>query len=153
MSRCNRSPCCWIRASIGVGPLRRRPIPWSAAPAADGHGTQLVLMPLPEPIRDAGRVIRLAAFGRTSLDRQWRLPQIRVEGRFWQEGNISLLIPGPLVAEQIGPLGCEQTGTGPLRPRGRANRRRSNHLGPTPPVEVLLSYRPNAVHMLQHTGR
>ena len=81
MSRCSRLPCCWIPglqlASARYGDAS---IPWSAAPAPDGHGTRVVL-PLPEPIRDAERVIRLAALGPTVLDRPWRLPRIRVEGR------------------------------------------------------------------------
>ena len=86
---------------------------WSATPLADGQGTRVVL-PLPEPIRDDERLLRLDAVGPSVLDRPWRLPRIRAEGLFWQEGTITLLTPEPLLINRIVPVGCGQTGTGPL---------------------------------------
>ena len=88
-------------------------LPWSAAPLADGQGTRVVLT-LPEPIRDDERLLRLRAIGPSVLDRPWRLPRIRAEGLFWQEGSITLLTPEPLLINRIVPVGCGQTGTGPL---------------------------------------
>ncbi len=87
-------------------------IPWSAVPAADG-GTRVTLR-FPEPIRDTDRVVRLSAVGRPVLDRPWRLPRLRAAGLLWLEGSISLLVPEPLAADRIVPLGCAQTGVGPL---------------------------------------
>ena len=43
------------------------------------------------------------------VGRPWRLPRIRAEGLFWQEGSITLLTSEPLVADRIAPLGCVQT--------------------------------------------
>ena len=88
-------------------------LPWSAAPLADGQGTRVVLA-LPEPVRDDERVLRLNAVGSPVLDHPWRLPRIRAEGLFWQEGTITLLMPEPLLVNRIVPAGCAQTGTGPL---------------------------------------
>ena len=88
-------------------------LPFAAGPAADGEGTRVELT-LSEPIRDTERVVRLTAFGPLVADRLWRLPRIRAEGLFWQEGDLTLLTVEPLVADRIVPLGCSQTGTGPL---------------------------------------
>ena len=52
--------------------------------------------------------------GRSLLDRPWRLPRIRAERLFWLEGDISLLVPEPLLADRLVPLHCAQTGAGPL---------------------------------------
>lgn len=106
------------------------------------------MLPLPEPIRDAERVIRLGALSRTVLDRPWRLPRIRAEGLFWQEGNITLLTPDPLVAKRITPFDCEQTGTGPLASPRTGESEQFQSFAPDATVELLLSRRPATVRML-----
>ena len=117
------------------------PIPWSAAPAAVGSPTRVTLR-FPEPIRQGEHVIRLRALSRPVLDRAWRLPRIRPEGLFWQEGSISLLVSEPLLADRVAPLGCGQTDVGRLSaPRvGKSMQFQSFDADAT--VEVLLSPRP-----------
>ena len=105
-------------------------IPWSVAQPANGEGARVVLT-LPEPIRDAERVLRLNALGQAIVGQPWRLPRMRAEGLFWQEGSISLLMSEPLVADRLAPRGCVQTAAGPLSapaPASRCNSRPSNRM-------------------------
>ncbi len=122
-------------------------VPWSTAPAADGQATRIVLS-LPEPIRDVERVIRLVALGPTLFDQPWRLPRLCAEGLFWQEGDITLLLPDPVVADGITPVGCDQTGTGPLSAPRSGESAQFQSFGPESTVELRLSQRPSRVRML-----
>ncbi len=117
------------------------PIPWSAAPAAAGGPTRVTLR-FPEAIRQGERVIRLGALGRPVLDRAWRLPRIRPEGLFWQEGSIALLVSEPLLADRVVPLECGQTGAGPLSAPRAGQSMQFQSFGADATVEVLLSPRP-----------
>lgn len=85
---------------------------WSST-AAEGGKSRAVLS-LPSPLQGSGRVVRLAAVAPIRLDRPWRLPAIRVDGMFWQEGTASLLIPAPLALQQSTVVEGRQTRTGPL---------------------------------------
>ena len=123
---------------------------WSATQAAPGQATRVVLA-LPEPIRDTERVIRLTALGKPRLDQPWRLPRIRGEGLFWQEGNISLLTAEPLVANRIVPIGCEQTAVGPLSAPRTGESIQFQSFEPAATVEVLIS-RPAAPSRLAAAG-
>lgn len=116
------------------------PIPWSVAPANGDSLTRIVLT-LPEPIRDSERVIRLSAIGQPVLDKVWRLPSIRAQGLFWQEGTLTLLTPEPLLAERIVPFGCNQTGTGPLSAPRAGESVQLQAYEPDATVELLLSRR------------
>ena len=120
---------------------------WSAAPTADGQATRVVLM-LPEPVCDTERVIRLSALGQLVFDRPWRLPRIRAEGLFWQEANITLLTPEPLVADRIVPLGCRQTGTGSLSSPRAGESLQFQAFEPDATVEVLLSRQATTLQVL-----
>jgi hypothetical protein len=96
--------------------LGNRPLPWSAT-AAPGHGANLTVLEMPEPIQGTGQTLRLAALAplpSLSVGRSWRLPRIRLEGAFWQQGSATLLVPFPLLVEQFFPDGCRQSGTAPL---------------------------------------
>ena len=89
------------------------PASWSAAPAADGQPTQVVIA-LPESTGDRQRVLRLGALAPLVLDRRWRLPRLRAEGLSWQEGELRLLTPEPLTADRLMPIDCAQSDTEPL---------------------------------------
>ena len=122
-------------------------LPWSAAPAADGQGTRVVLT-LSEPICDTERVLHLVALGQLVLDRPWRLPLVRAEGLFWQEGSITLLTPEPLVTDRIVPLGCGQTGTGPLSAPRAGESLQFQAFEPDATVELSLSRRTATLQVL-----
>ena len=126
-------------------------LPWSAAPLADGQGTRVVFA-LPEPIRDDERVLRLSAVGPSVLDRPWRLPRIRAEGLFWQEGTITLLTPEPLLINRIVPVGCGQTGTGPLSAPRAGEALQFQAFQPDATVELSLARRPATLQVLSATA-
>jgi hypothetical protein len=115
-------------------------IPWSVEPSVDDEPTRVVLR-LPEPIGEVERVVRLRALGRTILERPWQAPRIRGEGVSWQEGEITLLMPEPLVAERIAPYGCEQTATGPLSAPRTGESAQFQCFDPDATVELFLSRR------------
>ncbi len=81
-------------------------------PAAD-KGTRIAL-DLPEPLLGTGRVLHLSAQAPLPLGERRRLPGIRPEDMFWQEGTATLVVPRPLVLEQIATLGCRQSKTATL---------------------------------------
>jgi len=114
---------------------------WSVAPMSDGQGTRVSLA-LAEPIRDVERVVRLGAIAPPVFDRPWRLPRLRAEGLFWQEGTLTVLSPEPLLIDRLAPVGCAQTGVGPLSPPRVGESMQFQGFEPEATVEVLLSRRP-----------
>ena len=90
-----------------------QPVPWLRQPGPNGRSSTLVLN-LPEPATGTGRVLRLRALGPLVMDRSWRLPSIRPQKMFWQEGSMIMLVPDSLSVNQIETLGCRQSETGPL---------------------------------------
>jgi hypothetical protein len=86
---------------------------WTIEPLPGDAGSRAVLS-LGEPIKDAERLLRLGALARLTLDRPCRLPRMKPEGLFWQEGGITLIVPDPLLVERLTPIDCSQTAVGPL---------------------------------------
>ena len=126
-------------------------LPWTVTTLPDQQGTRVVLT-LDEPIRDTERVIRLSALGPSTLDRAWRLPRIRPEGLFWQEGGITILIPEPLVADRLVPIGCSQTGTGLLSTPRMGESLQFQAFEPEATVELSLSRRPSVLQVVTATA-
>ncbi|MEN6457671.1 MAG: hypothetical protein ABFC63_01970 [Thermoguttaceae bacterium] len=118
--------------------LGERDIPWSTVRGTAGNPTRLVLT-LPETIRDCERVIRLGAIGPTTLDRPWRLPRIRAERLFWQEGAFTLLVPEPLEVHRITPVRCAQTDAGPLASPRKGQSAKFQCFDSEATVELLLA--------------
>ncbi len=88
--------------------------PWSIlTPPEKGHGAR-VLLQLPEAAQGAGRVLRLGAVAPLELGQRWRLPGIRTEGMFWQEGSATIGVRAPLNLEQLAPIHGRQSKTGTL---------------------------------------
>lgn len=113
------------------------PIPWSASPQPDGSATRLHLK-FPEPIRDAERIVRLIAIGHPVLGRSWRLPRLQPEDVFWEEGNIALLVPEPLLVNRIVASGCHQTGADFLSAPRHGKSFYFQCFDPRPTIEVVL---------------
>jgi len=79
-------------------------VPWTVVrPGSDSRATSVVLE-LPEPIDRIERTLRLRALGKPQIGRRWRLPRIRPEGVFWQEGTATLSVPTPLVLQEVTPI-------------------------------------------------
>jgi hypothetical protein len=86
---------------------------WKKLPAAPGGKTRVALE-LPEPLQGQGRVIRVSAIAPVELGKRWRLPALRGEGLFWQEGTATLVTPSPLAIEHLVAIDGRQTKTSPL---------------------------------------
>jgi len=112
-------------------------VSWSAA--GEENGRRRIKLLLPEPVRDVERVLRLTAFGPLRLDVPWRLPGIRPEGLFWQEGVLRLFTNEPLLLRQIAPRQCCQTEVGVLSPPRVGRTARFLCYDADATVEVLLS--------------
>jgi hypothetical protein len=91
-------------------------VPWTSMPTENGKETQVVLN-LPEPIHESGRVLKLSAIAPLVLDTPWRLPRVRFADAHWQEGTASLSVSAPLEVKRVEPIDGRQTGVGPLSPR------------------------------------
>ncbi len=85
-------------------------VPWSATANVETRMSHVVLQ-LPEPIVGTGRVLQLSALAPLSADSHWRLPSLQPQGMSWQEGTATLLIPNPLVLDQLTLEGCRQSRT------------------------------------------
>lgn len=94
---------------LATAKLGEEPVPWTVAPR-EGGGPSRVLLRLPKPVQGTGLVLRLGALAPLRTDRPCRLPRIRPEGVFWQEGGATLFVQAPLVVERLGLVGCRQTG-------------------------------------------
>ncbi|MCX7427393.1 MAG: hypothetical protein NTW96_17400, partial [Planctomycetia bacterium] len=97
-----------VSAQCGEQPLR-----WSITSDPAGHGARAVLE-LPEAISGTSRTLRLGALAPLVTGRPWRLPRIRPEETFWQEGRATLLVPSPLQIERFTGIHCRQSKVGPL---------------------------------------
>ncbi len=85
-------------------------IAWVAESSAEQTENQVVLQ-LPEPLVGTGQTIRLLAIAPPVAAGAWRLPRIRLPDLKWSEGRIEMMIPRPLVLEQLDTQGCTQTRT------------------------------------------
>ena len=69
---------------------------------------------LPEAISGAGEKIEITAIAPVTVGELWRLPRIRCEGVFWQEGNMSLAVRSPFALNRIESEGARQVKSTPL---------------------------------------
>jgi hypothetical protein len=102
-------------------------------------GRWRVVLELPEPLRGQGRTIRLTALAPLTADQPGRLPRIIPEGLAWQEGNLALLVPAPLVLKEIEPFLCRQSKTGPLPAPLAGESFELQCFGPEATAEVIVS--------------
>ena len=126
-------------------------VPWSVVSPPDSPQTRVVLT-LPEPIRDGKGVLRLRALAPLVSGQRWRLPRIYPQGMFWQEGGATLLIPAPLLAEQLLPVGCRQSSVGPLPASRSGEAAQFEYFAPDATVEVLLTQRRAALQLFGATA-
>ena len=90
-----------------------RDVPWTTGSGPGGTDTRAVLE-FPDPIAGTGRIVRLSALAPLEQDQRWRLPVVRAEGTTWLEGTAQLVVPKPLVVEQLVTTGCRQSKVAPL---------------------------------------
>ena len=116
------------------------PVDWSVTSDPDGGATRLVL-DLPEAIQGAGRVLYLEALAPLKTDQRWRLPAIRPQGMFWQQGSATLLVPAPLLVQQLVPVRSRQSKTTPLSAPREGESIELQYFAPDATVDVVLSRR------------
>jgi len=89
-------------------------IPWSVVPGSKEGGKSRVVLELPGPARGFSRLLRLTAAAPLRLGRRWRLPSLRAEDLFWEEGSATLSVPAPFALEGLSVIEGRQTGAGRL---------------------------------------
>lgn len=122
-----------ISARYGDAPLR-----WSVVGGGTVGQARRVVLELPEPIRGMDRGLRLGAVAPLKTGQRWTLPRIRPEAMFWQEGGATLLVPAPLVVEQLALRHARQTKIAPLAAPRAGESLELQYFGPDAAVEVLL---------------
>jgi len=90
------------------------PIPWSIQPSKDPGEPRRAVLTLPEPIREEPGNVLVKGLAPLVTQRLWRLPRLRADVAFWQEGRATVLVPAPLSLRQLQPSGCRQTALTPL---------------------------------------
>ncbi|MBN2473676.1 MAG: hypothetical protein JXB62_03635 [Pirellulales bacterium] len=128
-----------------------RPASWSPAPDSGGRGHR-VIVTLPEPIQEAGRVLRLQALAPLRTDGRWRLPKIVPEDLFWREGNVTLLVPAPLLLQEARPVKCRQSGAAALSGTREGESVEFRCFAADATVEVLLARREATVRLASGTA-
>ena len=123
------------------------PIASSEVSSPPNKAARLVLT-LPQPLRDGTGVLRLKAMARLVAGQPWRLPRISVEGTFWQEGSMTLLVPAPLELEQIQPTGCRQSAVGALSAPRTGQSVQFDCFGPDAALNLTLAQRHPAMQLV-----
>lgn len=77
------------------------PLEWTEVSPTPGSRHPRVILAFPEPVEGTKRIVEVRALAPLRLDRRWRLPAIRPEGMFWQEGKATVSVPVPLQLEQL----------------------------------------------------
>jgi len=77
------------------------PLEWTVVSPSPGSQDTRVILEFPERVEGTKRIVEVRALAPLQLDRRWRLPAIRPEGMFWQEGKAALSVPVPLELEQL----------------------------------------------------
>ncbi|MHB9045984.1 MAG: hypothetical protein ACYC35_08595 [Pirellulales bacterium] len=139
------SPLRLVAARYGESP-----VPWSAVPSADGRTSRIVLE-LPGSVEGSAGVLRLGAVTPLVTGQRWRLPGIRPEGVFWEEGTATLLMPKSLSLEQLFPIACRQTKAGPLPAPSSGETVELQYFQPDAAVEAVIANRGQELELASAT--
>ncbi len=102
-------------------------------------GTLRTVLSFPQPIVGADRVLRLLAVAPLVTQGAWKLPGIKPDGLFWQEGAATLLVAEPLSVARMNLEGCRQLRTSVLPGPASGEAIELQYHGSEAKVEVLLS--------------
>ncbi len=150
-SRWRKSLYYWIPGCNWPARVGDADLSWTIE-ALPGHPGTRAILTLPEPIQDAQRILRLRALARLTLDRPCRLPRMRPEGLFWQEGSSTLIVPDPLVIERLLPINCSQRAVGPLDEPRIGETLQFQNYSPDATIELTLARRRPSVHLITGTA-
>ncbi|MGH7139424.1 MAG: hypothetical protein ACREHD_27075, partial [Pirellulales bacterium] len=115
-------------------------VPWFVSDEERPEGSRIGIE-FREPLFGPARVVTIRAVAPLDLDVPVKLPGLRVRDAAWQEGDMTLLIPGPLALDSLMPQGCRQTKVAPLSG------------GPTGESIELQSFSPDAAVAVQVSRR
>ncbi|HEV2971624.1 MAG TPA: hypothetical protein VGY55_16730 [Pirellulales bacterium] len=110
-----------------------------------------VVLQLPEPLRGAGRTVRLGAVA--PLPSGGRLPSIQpaTSEMLWQEGTATLLTASPLELNDLRTSGCRQTKQEPLPRPEQGEAITLQYFRPDADVNITLSRRPDRIEIQSGT--
>lgn len=136
------------RISLRLGPALRlataryggTSLSWVVSESEEDDGTSRVIVDLPEPIQGADRILRLGAVAPLSMDRNWRLPKIEVNDVLWKEATTALLVPDPLVVEQLRPIEARQRKTSPMPAPASGESIELQHFASSSGVELVVGH-------------
>jgi hypothetical protein len=94
---------------------------WSVANISVGGMKQLQI-PLTTPLIGLGQSIEIEAIGPLQTDVPWKLPRLRPESVFWQEGRLTLDVPQDLRLVQLIADQARQSGIGTTDNAGESHR-------------------------------
>ncbi len=94
---------------------------WSVASISVGGMKQLQI-PLTTPLLGLGQSIEIEAIGPLQTDAPWKLPRLRPESVFWQEGRVTLEVPQDLRLAQLIADQARQSGIGTTDNAGESHR-------------------------------
>ncbi|MGA2799337.1 MAG: hypothetical protein ABSE63_17280, partial [Thermoguttaceae bacterium] len=136
---------------LAAAHLGETALPWTIE-ALSGDGGSRAVLTLPDPIKDGEQILRLGASAALTVDRPCRLPRMRPEGLFWQEGGITLIVPDPLVIERLTPVDCSQTAVGPLAEPRVGESLQFQNFSPEATIELTLARRAVGVRLATGTA-
>ncbi len=132
-----------VKALYGETPLEWT---WTSSDS-QGGGTRLGL-DFPEPIRGPERIVRLQLLGPVEFDRRWKLPSIRAQRMFWEEGEATLSVAPPLVLQELVPVKGRQSSKIESLPGPRsAETVRVQYFAPDGGAEIVLTRPESPLHL------
>ncbi|GMQ80162.1 MAG: hypothetical protein BMS9Abin04_108 [Planctomycetia bacterium] len=88
-------------------------VSWSIS--ADGTAAaNRVLVPCDPAVHAARRLLWVKALAPLAADRLFRLPRVRLEGAFWESGQVRILVEDPLLLNRLELVGCRHVHSEPM---------------------------------------
>ena len=118
--------------------LGEQRIAWATKGRAE-DGTLRTVLSFPQPVVGTDRVLRLRAVAPLVTQGTWKLPGIKPDGLFWQEGTATLVVAEPLSIARMNLEGCRQLRTSALPGTASGESIELQYYGSEANVDVLLS--------------
>lgn len=88
------------------------PLAWLEVTPAGSPETALQI-DLPDSLAGSGNSLSVSVVSPLPLERDWRLPRLRLQESTWQEGTVTLVLPASLRVREIGLAEARQTSLSP----------------------------------------
>lgn len=113
------SPMDHLDVELGAGlhlldaRMGKASLTWSRRPMRPNQPEQVALE-FPEPLSGGSRVVHLRAVAPLRLGERVTLPSLSPRDVFWQEAEVTLLVPRTLTLQELDLTGCRQSKVEPL---------------------------------------